>query len=96
MTLSQAFDIVHSFILEELETRESSYMPTPTESEVDSLEDAKRAELAVVMAREVSNDLLTTLKVLDKLGGLGLDKHDWLRKSIAGAVRKSIAGAEGG
>lgn len=85
MTLSAAFDIAHSFVLEEYQTREQSYLPTPTEDELSSLEDAKKAENAIAKAREISNDLLVTLKVLDRLGGLGLDKHEWIRKSISRA-----------
>lgn len=80
MKLSEAFDLVHSFVIEELENRERSFSAGLTD--VSHVEDALKAERAVTEAREVSNELLETCKVLDRLGGLGLDKHAWLRKAI--------------
>lgn len=46
---------------------------------------AKGTELEMDRLRETNRELVELLKLLDRLGGLGHDKHEWIRKAVARA-----------
>lgn len=64
MKLSKHFDTIHSFVLDELESRERSFLPGPSPIEVELIGAAQRAERAITEAREISDALLHSLQWL--------------------------------
>jgi hypothetical protein len=62
VSLSEAFDKVHTFIIEELENRERSMLPA-SETDAGYIESARAAERAIAEAREMSQLLLEACKM---------------------------------